>query len=41
MLKEMMNRIKGEIAKEKKDRETTEETLLTLIEETCTKLNSS
>ena len=41
MLKEMVNRMKGDVDMEKKDREASEETLLTLLEETCTKLNLS
>jgi hypothetical protein len=39
MLKEVVNRVKVEIEYERKDRETTEETLLNLLEETCSKLN--
>ncbi len=39
MLKEMIARIKGEIQTERKERETTEENLYKLIEETCAKLN--
>jgi hypothetical protein len=39
MLKDVVNRVKVEIEYERKDRETTEETLLNLLEETCTKLN--
>ena len=39
MLKEMVNRMKTEIDSEKKERETSEDTLLSLLEETCTKLN--
>ena len=39
MLKEMVNRMKGDIDVEKKDRECSEDALLNLLEETCTKLN--
>ena len=39
MLKEVVNRVKVEIEYERKDRESTEETLLNLLEETCVKLN--
>lgn len=39
MVKEMVNRIKGEIENEKRDRETSEDNLLALLEDTCTKLN--
>jgi len=39
MLKDVVNRVKVEIEYERKDREATEETLLNLLEETCTKLN--
>lgn len=39
MLKEMVHRMKAEIESEKKERETTEDTLLTLLEDTCTKIN--
>lgn len=41
LLRDMVNRIKGELEAEKKERESSEETLLSLLEETCTKLNSS
>jgi len=37
----MVNRIKGELETEKKERESSEETLLSLLEETCTKLNTA
>ena len=37
----MVNKIKGELEGEKKERESSEETLLSLLEETCTKLNSA
>ena len=36
----MSGKLKQEIEKEKKDRESTEETLLNLLEETCTKLTT-
>ena len=41
MLREMINKIKGEIETERKEREQSEETLLSLLEETCAKLNSA
>lgn len=49
MLKDVVNRIKSEIDNEKKMRykiyirirETTEETILNLLEDTCNKLNSA
>jgi hypothetical protein len=41
MLKEVVNRVKVEIEFERKDREATEETLLNLLEETCSKLNKA
>ncbi len=41
MLKDVVNRVKVEIEYERKDREATEETLLNLLEETCTKLNQA
>jgi hypothetical protein len=37
----MVNRIKGELESEKKERESSEETLLSLLEETCAKLNTA
>lgn len=33
--------MKGDIETERKDRELTEETLLTLLEDTCNKLNAA
>lgn len=39
MVKEIVNKIKGEIDGEKKMREASEDTLLALLEETCGKLN--
>jgi len=39
MLKDVVNRVKVEVELERKDREATEETLLKLLEDTCTKLN--
>jgi len=41
MLRDMVNKIKGELETEKKDRESSEETLLGLLEETCAKLNTA
>jgi len=41
MLREMINKIKQELDGEKKEREESEETLLSLLEETCTKLNAA
>jgi hypothetical protein len=41
MLKDVVNKVKAEIENEKKNRETTEETLLSLLEDTCTKLNAA
>ena len=41
MLRDMVNKIKGELETEKRDRESSEETLLSLLEETCTKLNTA
>jgi hypothetical protein len=37
----MVSRIKSELDNEKKDRESSEETLLSLLEETCAKLNTA
>lgn len=41
MFKDMINKIKTEIETEKTEREQAEEALLTLLEETCAKLNKS
>ena len=41
ILRDMINRIKQEIESERKDREENEETLLSLLEDTCSKLNSA
>lgn len=41
MFKDMINKIKSEIDHEKSEREQAEEALLTLLEETCAKLNKS
>ena len=41
ILRDMINRIKIEIETERKDREENEETLLSLLEDTCSKLNSA
>ena len=40
MLKDVVSHIKGDLDNERKDRETTEETLLNLLEDTCSKLTS-
>lgn len=39
MLRDVVGRMKSELEQERRDREATEETLLTLLEETCAKLN--
>lgn len=41
MLKDVVNRIKTEVDNEKKNRESTEETLLALLEDTCNKVNAA
>lgn len=41
MFKEMISKIKAEIEVEKQEREQAEEALLSLLEETCSKLNKS
>lgn len=41
MFKDMINKIKAEIDTEKNEREQAEEALLSLLEETCAKLNKS
>jgi hypothetical protein len=41
MFKDMINKIKNEIDLEKSEREQAEEALLSLLEETCAKLNKS
>lgn len=41
MLRIMITKTKSEIENERKDREQTEETLLSLLEDTCNKLNTS
>ena len=41
MLRDMVSKIKTEIDSEKKDRQENEETLLSLLEDTCNKLNSA
>lgn len=38
MLKDFINRVKGEIEDERKERELSQETLLNLLEEACNKL---
>ena len=40
MLRDLVNRVKGEIDNERKDREGSEETILNLIEEACNKLSA-
>ena len=37
----MITKIKSEIEGERKDREVTEETLLSILEDTCNKLNAA
>lgn len=37
----MITKIKNDIESEKKDREITEDTLLSLLEDTCNKLNAA
>ena len=39
MMEDVVTKMQGEIAQERKDREATEETLLKLLEDTCAKLN--
>jgi hypothetical protein len=41
MLRIMITKMKGDIEGERKDREVTEETLLSLLEDTCNKLNTA
>lgn len=41
MLKDVVTKVKAEIELERKSRETTEETLLGLLEDTCGKLNAA
>ena len=41
MLRVMITKMKGEIEKERKDRELTEETFLAILEETTNKLNQA
>ena len=41
MLKNIVEKVKGDLDSEKKDREATEETMLTLLEDTCKKLNQA
>ena len=41
MLRSIINKIKTEMENEKKNREATEENLLTLLEETCNKLDDA
>ena len=41
MLKDVVKRVKAEIDAERKEREQTEETLLNLLEDTCSKLNAA
>jgi len=39
MLKDVVSRVKSEIEYERKNRESSEETILNLLEDTCNKLN--
>ena len=39
LLKEMMGKLGGELSVEQRDRETAEDALLRLLEDTCVKLN--
>ena len=41
MLRIMITRMKSDIENERNERETTEETLLSLLEDTCNKLNAA
>ena len=41
MLRVMITKMKGDIESERKEREHTEESLLSLLEDTCNKLNSA
>lgn len=41
MMEDTVEKLRGEIAQERADREATEETLLKLLEETCNKLNEA
>jgi len=41
MLKEMVSKIKTEIDSERRERQNNHETLLTLLEETCSKFNGA
>ena len=41
MLKEIIGKVKEQVAGEKADRERTEETLVNLLEDTCNKLNNA
>ena len=41
MLRSVINKVKNELETEKREREKTEETLLTLLEETCTRLDEA
>jgi len=41
MLKDVVNRVKQDIDGERKCRENSEETLLSLLEDTCSKLNTA
>jgi len=41
MFKDMLKKVQVEIENEKQEREATEETLLSLLEKTCAKLNQS
>jgi hypothetical protein len=39
-MKDLVNRVKSELEAEKKDRECSEENILSLIEDACTKLSA-
>lgn len=41
MMKEIISKVKDQIAVEKNEREKTEETLVNLLEDTCAKLNAA
>ena len=41
MLRVMITKMKSDVVSERKDREVTEETLLSILEDTCNKLNAA
>jgi hypothetical protein len=41
MLRIMITKMKSDVEGERKDRELTEDTLLTILEDTCNKLNAA